>query len=70
MREENNYQLNILSDGIINWLIWKIMLKLLCYLQFLSSELLRRTLKPIMPRVCCHGDQRDEIIKTKMSSKE
>lgn len=30
VREENNYQLNILSDGLINWLIWKIRGKLLC----------------------------------------
>lgn len=70
MREENNYQLNILSDGSINWLIWKIRLKLLCYLQLLSSKLLKRTWRPIIPRMWSCGDQRDKIIKAKMSNKE
>ena len=39
VRGKNNYQLNILSDELINQLIQKIRLELLCYLLFLSSEL-------------------------------
>lgn len=40
MREERGYQPNVLSVELINWLIWKIRFKLLCYLWFISSKLL------------------------------
>lgn len=70
MREENNYQLNILSDRLINWLIWKTILKLLCSLQFLSSKILKRTSRLIMLRKCSHGDQSDKVIKHSVSKKE
>lgn len=69
MREESNYQLNILSDGLTNWPVWKIRLKLLCYLQFLSIKLLKRTLRRIMHRICSHGGQRDRVIETQCVAK-